>query len=119
FGQAPAPVANMPATSSHCTTSSQRAMRFMCESRVMIRAVLFDVGGPLNTEETHERLFDEHIRAELAGAGFAVTDAAYADAARWAVDSFAANTYQAIIWRLTGQQAGVAEQVYRAVAQHP
>ena len=85
----------------------------------MIRAVLFDVGGPLNTEETHERLFDEHIRAELAGAGFAVTDAAYADAARWAVDSFAANTYQAIIWRLTGQQAGVAEQVYRAVAQHP
>ena len=31
-----------------------------------IRAVLFDVGGPINTEIEHERLVDAAIRAALA-----------------------------------------------------
>ena len=33
-----------------------------------IRAVLFDVGGPINTEVDHERLIDEGIRAALEAA---------------------------------------------------
>jgi hypothetical protein len=31
-----------------------------------IRGVLFDVGGPLDTAVTRERLMDEHIRAAFA-----------------------------------------------------
>ena len=53
-----------------------------------IRGVLFDVGGPLDTEVTRERLIDEHIRAAFATAGHPVDDAAFTDAVRWVVDSF-------------------------------
>ena len=81
-----------------------------------IRAVLFDVGGPLDTEVTRERLIDEHIRAAFAAASHAVDGAAYADAVRWAVDSFAPDAYQAIIWRLAGQDVDVSERVYRTFA---
>src|SRR5919204_4039975 len=63
--------------------------------RVAIRAVLFDVGGPLDLEVTHERLMDAAIQAALG-----VDEATYAEANAWAVESFASNAYQAIIWRL-------------------
>jgi putative hydrolase of the HAD superfamily len=56
-----------------------------------IRAVLFDVGGPLDTEAIHERMIDTHIRSALAGAGIEVSDATYAEAFQWAVESFAPN----------------------------
>jgi putative hydrolase of the HAD superfamily len=81
-----------------------------------MRGVLFDVGGPLDTEVTRERLIDEHIRAAFAAAGHVVDDASYADAVRWAVDSFAADAYQAIIWRLAGQDVDLSARVYRAFA---
>jgi HAD superfamily hydrolase (TIGR01549 family) len=64
---------------------------------VAIRAVLFDVGGPLDLEVTHERLMDAAIQAALG-----VDEATYAEANAWAVESFASNAYQAIIWRLLG-----------------
>jgi HAD superfamily hydrolase (TIGR01662 family) len=80
------------------------------------RAVLFDVGGPLDTELHHERLWDARLRAALAAAGVEVGDARYAEAARWAVDSFAANTYQAIVWYLTDRRVQLAEVVYAAAA---
>jgi HAD superfamily hydrolase (TIGR01509 family) len=67
-----------------------------------IRAVLFDVGGPLDTETAREREMDGDIRSAVAAEGRAVTDGEYADANAWAVASFAPNTYQAIIWRLLG-----------------
>ena len=66
------------------------------------RAVLFDVGGPLDTEASAEPLVDAHIRAALAAEGIDITDAEYAAANQWAVESFAWNTYQAIFWRLCG-----------------
>lgn len=74
----------------------------MCHRLSMARfdAVLFDVGGPLDTEVAAERYIDEQIKAALRGAGVAVTDEDYASANRWAVESFAPLTYQAIIWRL-------------------
>lgn len=80
-----------------------------------IRAVLFDVGGPLDTEETSERLIDQHIREALAAAGVAMDAAAYAAANQWAVDSYAPNAYQAIIWRLCGGERRRAERVWAAV----
>ena len=51
-----------------------------------IRAVLFDVGGPINTEITGERLIDEAIRAELEAEGIHVSDSEYEAANTWAVD---------------------------------
>ena len=81
-----------------------------------IEAVLFDVGGPLDTEVIHERLTDAHIREALAAEGVTVGDAEYAAANRWAVDSFAWNTYQAIIWLLTGGDAERSRRAFAAVA---
>ncbi|MEA2640210.1 MAG: putative hydrolase of the superfamily [Chloroflexota bacterium] len=80
-----------------------------------IHAVFFDVGGPLNTEVSHERLIDGHIRSALAAEGIEVDDVAYAAASQWAVECFAPNAYQAIVWRLSSADARVAERVYRVV----
>ena len=77
-----------------------------------ILAVLFDVGGPLNTEVAHERRVDEHIRAAFASEGRAVGDAAYERACRRAVACFAPDAYKAIIWELTGRDIALAERVY-------
>lgn len=81
-----------------------------------IRAVLFDVGGPLDTEVIHERLTDQHIREALAAESIPVSDQQYAAANRWAVDSFASNAYQAIIWRLAGYDPAAATRAYAALA---
>jgi HAD superfamily hydrolase (TIGR01549 family) len=81
----------------------------------LIRAVIFDVGGPLDLETAFEAAIDAGIRAGLAGAGFAVDDAAYADAERWAVERFAPSLYGAVIWRLTGGEAKASQRVYDAV----
>ena len=67
-----------------------------------IRAVLFDVGGPLDTEVAAEAYIDQQIRLALAAEGVAVSDVEYAEANDWAVQSFAPNGYQCIVWRLGG-----------------
>ena len=81
-----------------------------------VRAVLFDVGGPLDREELYEQLIDEHIREELARAGIQPSPEECAAAAAWAVDVFAPNAYAAVIWRLTRGDAAVAARAYAAVA---
>lgn len=78
-----------------------------------MRAVLFDVGGPLNTEVAHEHLVDEYIRAALAAEGHAASDAEYERACHWAVRCFAPDAYKAIVWKLAGHHAALAERVYR------
>jgi HAD superfamily hydrolase (TIGR01662 family) len=80
-----------------------------------IKAVLFDVGGPLDTEIIHERLVDQHIREALAAEGVEVDDAEYAGASRWAVDSFAWNAYEAIVWRLADGDADLSRRVMQRV----
>jgi putative hydrolase of the HAD superfamily len=65
-----------------------------------IRAVLFDVGGPINTEIEHERRVDAAIRAVLAAERIVVSDAEYAAASDWAVEHFAPDAHMAIIWQL-------------------
>ena len=77
-----------------------------------IRAVLFDVGGPLDTEAISERLKDEDIKQALAAEGCTVSDAEFDGANRRAVESFAWNTYQAIIWYLAGPDRERCERVY-------
>lgn len=80
----------------------------------MIRAVLFDVGGPINTEIEHERRVDAAIRAALAAEAIAVTDAEYAAACAWAVEHFAPDAHTAIIWWLTRGDAAISGRVYAA-----
>lgn len=79
------------------------------------RAVLFDVGGPINTEVEHERLIDADIVAALAAEGVAVAPGAYAEAVAWAVDSFAPDAYAAIITQLVDRDLGLAERAYAAM----
>jgi HAD superfamily hydrolase (TIGR01549 family) len=81
----------------------------------VIRAILFDVGGPLNTEETHERAMDADLRAALEAAGFAISDEEYAAAWRWAIEAFAPFSYPAVVWKLTGEDVVRAPQVYAEV----
>ena len=81
-----------------------------------IRAVLFDVGGPLATEIEHERAIDADIRSLFAEAGMPVSDASYAEAWQSVVDSFAPNAYEAVIWQLADGDEEIAPSVCREVA---
>ncbi len=78
-----------------------------------IRAVLFDVGGPLNTEVEHERLIDEDLRSGLEAASISVSDEDYARAWRAAIDSFAPNAYRSVIWTLAAGDRKLAISVYQ------
>ena len=78
----------------------------------MIRAVLWDVGGPINTEIDHERLVDGDIRSALETEGIDVDAEAFAHALRYAVDSFAPDAYKALIWKLCDADREKAQRVY-------
>ena len=90
------------------TTLDSRKRAEEGSSRMTVRAVLFDVGGPLDTEEAAERSIDEQIRARLADHGVARSPAEFAAANDWAVSVFAPNAYTAIIWRLCAGQPALA-----------
>src|SRR5579875_2745681 len=76
------------------------------------RAVLFDVGGPLDMETKRERLIDDAIRAGFAREAQPVSDEEYRAAERWAVEAFCPNAYQAIVWKLSRGDRSLAERVY-------
>lgn len=77
-----------------------------------IRAVLFDVGGPINTEIEHERLIDADIIAAAEAAGVRVTPPRYAAAVGFAVHSYAPDAHPAIIWKLVDGDARLAARVW-------
>ena len=77
-----------------------------------VRAVLFDVGGPLNTEFEHERLIDADILAVLAGAGIDVTPQQYTAAVDFAVHAYAPDAHPAIIWHATGGDRELAGRLF-------
>jgi putative hydrolase of the HAD superfamily len=77
----------------------------------VIRAVLFDVGGPLDLEIAFEAAIDADIREGLAREGIRVDEDGWLAANRSAVDSFAPNVYRTLIWRLTGGNADACERV--------
>jgi putative hydrolase of the HAD superfamily len=83
---------------------------------VTIRAVLFDVGGPLDTEVISERLWDEHIRAALAETGIVVSAAEVTAASDRAVASFAPNAYTAMLWDLAGEDEERARAAFAVCA---
>ena len=66
----------------------------------MIKAVLWDVGGPINDETVQEARFDD--AALLATRELRDLSAEeYVDTCRAAVESFAPRAYRFILWRLS------------------
>jgi putative hydrolase of the HAD superfamily len=78
----------------------------------MIRAVIFDIGGPLDVETRHEASIDDDIKTALQREGYVVDDEAYAAAEAWAVEHFAPSAYRATIWQLTNGDEAISRRVY-------
>lgn len=87
------------------------------------RAVLFDVGGPLDREEAFERRIDHEIMAALADAGAAVDTGRLRALSDAAVAAFAPNLYEAVIWSALGGDErrcrAVGARVARRMAEDP
>lgn len=66
----------------------------------VIKAVLFDIGGPLDTETIMDRMIDEQIIASFRAHGVAISDTEYAAVNQWAIDVFAPKTYHSIMWKI-------------------
>ena len=78
----------------------------------MIRAVLFDVGGPIDTEVLHEAGVDRGIMAAFAAHGIDLSQTALDDASQAAVSAFAPNTYRAMVWTLARRNEALARAVW-------
>ena len=65
-----------------------------------IRAVLFDVGGPLDTEVLHEQHVDQYLLRAVREVGFDPGQEEFVAAGDAAVASFAPNAYAAMLWTL-------------------
>ena len=79
-----------------------------------IRAILFDVGGPIDTEIKHEQFVDQYLLRALATVGIEPSEAEFAAASEWAVQCYAPNTYLAVIFRLCSERMDVARAAERA-----
>lgn len=80
----------------------------------MIKAIIFDIGGPINDETEQERLFDD---AALAAARTIrdVSAEEYVDICERVVHSFAPRAYRAIIWELAKREQEAFEQICKHV----
>ncbi len=78
--------------------------------------MLFDVGGPLDTEIEHERLVDVALLASLRAEGLLLSPEALQAASDWAVSVFAPNAYAAMAWRLTHGDSAATARVMAALA---
>jgi putative hydrolase of the HAD superfamily len=76
-----------------------------------IKAVLFDVGGPLDTETIMDQMIDEQIVASFRSHGISISDEKYGEIVSWAVEVFAPRTYDAIIWKIAGHDGKLVESV--------
>ncbi|MBN9527977.1 MAG: HAD family hydrolase [Alphaproteobacteria bacterium] len=83
----------------------------------MIEAVLFDVGGVIDTEEAFEQLVDHEITALFAEANVRVSPERYQEANDAAVAAYAPNAYQAIVWNLARGDRILAERIWFALGQ--
>jgi HAD superfamily hydrolase (TIGR01509 family) len=77
----------------------------------LIRAVIFDIGGPLDLEGAHEAAIDADIRAGLEREGISVSDEALAAANQRAIETFAPSLYRSVIWTLTGGNEAASQRV--------
>jgi HAD superfamily hydrolase (TIGR01549 family) len=76
------------------------------------RVVLFDIGGPIDMELRSEAAIAADIREGLALRGFRIDDAAYEEAERHAIETFAPSLYRSVIWRLAKGDEDAALAVY-------
>jgi HAD superfamily hydrolase (TIGR01662 family) len=84
----------------------------------MIRAVIFDIGGPIDLEAAYEAAIDADIRAGLEHEGVDVTDDAWTAANRRAVETFAPRVYRSVIWTLTCGDVEASQRIYDWVESH-
>lgn len=78
-----------------------------------IRAVLWDIGGPIDLEIKHEQIIDREIRQVLAECGHLVSEDEYRRANDEAIRSFAPNLYLALAWILTKCDRDICARVHR------
>jgi HAD superfamily hydrolase (TIGR01549 family) len=78
----------------------------------MIRAVIFDVGGPLDLEIAHEAAIDADIREGLHREGFDFTGAQWDAANHNAILTCAPSVYRSVIWYLTNGDLAASRRVY-------
>lgn len=83
-----------------------------------IRAVLFDVGGPLDTEVLHEQGIDDGIIQAFAQHGLTVSRDELDRASDAAVASFAPNAYAAMAWQLAHRDLPLFERVWTEFRRH-
>jgi HAD superfamily hydrolase (TIGR01662 family) len=83
-----------------------------------IRAVLFDVGGPLDTEVLHEQGIDDGIIQAFAQHGVAVSQDDLDRASDAAVANFAPNAYAAMAWELAHFDLPLFERVWTEFRRH-
>jgi putative hydrolase of the HAD superfamily len=77
-----------------------------------VTTLLFDVGGPLDIEEACERAVDRLLPEALARQGIEAAPADYVAACRWAIESFAPDLPQAVLWRLAGGDVFAAHRAW-------
>lgn len=83
-----------------------------------IRAVLFDVGGPLDTEILHEQGIDAGIIQAFAQNGVTVSQDELDRASDAAVANFAPNAYAAMVWQLSRRDLPLFERVWAEFRSH-
>ncbi|MEO8458119.1 MAG: HAD family hydrolase [Chloroflexota bacterium] len=80
-----------------------------------IRAVLFDIGGPIATEIEYEQAIDRDIITLFSDVGVTVTSERYVTSWRRAVDSFAPDAYHAVVADLAHHHDDLTAQIIRQV----
>jgi len=87
----------------------------------MLKAVLLDIGGPINDETVQEEQFDDAVLT----AAREIRDVSaeeYVDICRRAVESFAPRAYRFIMWELAGhdreQYAAIRDHVQQSGFEH-
>jgi len=80
-----------------------------------LRAVLWDIGGPIDLEIKHEQIIDREIRRVLAEQGCLVSDEDYQRANDDAIRAFAPNLYLAVAWTLTRCDKDICDRVRQAL----
>lgn len=83
-----------------------------------IRAVLFDIGGPLDTEILHEQGIDQDIMRAFGSNGRAISQDQLDAASDAAVAAFAPNAYAAMVWHLCSRELNLFDRVWREFRSH-
>lgn len=65
-----------------------------------VAAILFDVGGPLDTEESHENAVDRLLPEAARHAGYEFTPGDYIAACAHAIEIYAPDLHESVVWQL-------------------